>query len=555
MKTETSREKPKRFARVDLGQAMVRIGRVTAEQLAGAQRAAQANSLSIEDALVAQGLLTQEEVRFVLARALGLPYMNVQARMADPRVVALFPPEVLWRYRALPLTRDAEGILVAIADPYRDRALGDVQAIAPAPVRFALALEAQIEDALRRLLERTPMGAMIARLRTETESAGDPSGVVFVYGMLVKAVRLGAEEVSLAAAPERVTVEYRAFGCLQEREEHPGSLALAAFTRLRILTGLTGEEGTEAGHVRTRIGGEEMELAVRFGTTGAGGIATVRLLRPGETPADLARWPLPAEEAATVTALAEAPRGVVLVGAADAALARPFLRALAAAAAARGGRKAFTVEMRGAHGAGDGGGSDGGGGRRAEGPRGAVGGVLPYVATETGLPGSGAGALREALAHRPGILVVDGVQSEEELGVLLEAAQGDLLVLLGAPVASGARCVQHLLARGAARVLLAEALVGVIALRSLPRLCLGCRQARPGGGGYRRTGCAACGRTGYRGRVLACEAATCTAAVRDAIADGGSSRALGEALRAAGGVPLEARIARLAAEGVTDERR
>ncbi|MBI3272946.1 MAG: hypothetical protein HYZ53_28415 [Planctomycetes bacterium] len=516
-----------RFPALDLGEVLVRQRRITPEQRAAAEAAAREHSLSFRDAIVGQSVLTEEEAQFFLARAIGIPYLNVNAHVVDRGVLARYPAEVLWRYRALPLRETPKGVLMAIADPHAAQALADLQALSPTPLQFALALRIEIEEALRRVLAKTSLGPLLAHTRGAPENVTDPSGVVFTYGLLVKAVQLGADELSLEANGGWLAVSFRAYGFLLAREEHPVALLFPAFTRLRLLTGMT---GTGAGHgmLRTRIGEADLELRARITPTAGGSTASVRFARLGDTPANLEHWPIEPKDLARIAALVAAPRGFLLVGTPDADLGRALALSLAARAASCGGRRAFSLFL---------------------GERSGAQGVLPFAAGgEDAL--ERARAIEEALAHRPGVLAIATPDGQAELAPLLQAAEVDCLVIATVPVASLPKALLYLKADGANPVLLAEALLGGIAVRSLGRLCTECREKAAGG--YRRKGCTRCARTGYGGRVLAVEVGGVVAAAREAVASGADASAVADALRGQGWVPISECVAGLAAAGVVE---
>src|SRR5688500_1557527 len=107
------------IARKPLGQLLLDKGLVKPEQLDRAleeQRRSNHQKL-LGEVLVELRICTEDQITEVLAQAYGVPYARVSPKIADPKVIAVLPKEMLEKHQVLPLFL-VEGMLtVAVPEP------------------------------------------------------------------------------------------------------------------------------------------------------------------------------------------------------------------------------------------------------------------------------------------------------------------------------------------------------------------------------------------------------------------------------------------------------
>jgi type II secretory ATPase GspE/PulE/Tfp pilus assembly ATPase PilB-like protein len=192
-----------------------------------------------------------------------------------------------------------------------------------------------------------------------------------------------------------------------------------------------------------------------------------------------------------------------------------------------------------------------------------LGGIVQVqVNTRTGL--TFASALRSILRQDPDVILVGEIRDAETAGIAVQAALTGHLVLSTLHTIDAAGAIARLDDLGVDRYKVAASLKGVVAQRLLRKLCTSCRQldtAIPGPAlgrwlpagteRWREQGCAACGRSGFRGRVAVIETLVATPEIERAIAAGTPADTIADAARAGGMIRLwESGIERVIA-GVT----
>jgi twitching motility protein PilT len=214
-----------------LADMLVEVGRITAEQLASAQRHADSNGTNVTRSLVSLGLATENDFVEVLANRLGMPFASLQAGTVDRNAAELVTRELATSAQALPVAFDAtgSGLVVAVANPNAAEARRRIESFTGLPVTLALAPKRALGEAIRHLTldEVVPMGSGTP----ETEEAAPRLQVVGHDGLeseqeldvdldelLATLVRQGGSDLHLTAG---IAPAIRVHGDLAPLEDHP----------------------------------------------------------------------------------------------------------------------------------------------------------------------------------------------------------------------------------------------------------------------------------------------------------------------------------------------
>lgn len=288
-------------------------GVVSREEMELAQRSARQGGLTLPDALVTMGILTEDQIGTLMAEIHGVPYVFPYANAVDSDLLPRFPIEVLRRHVAIPFLRERDHVLLATPDVTNERARAELERVAGIPVRFALASRRRVERVLAEVYgpEQVP------------RYSEDPGGIALLYGHLASALRHKATEVRFEPGPYNVAVRYRIGDRLELRGFEPLSSHLALLARARVLVG-----PSPAGVVATQLASQDMTLEVAFLPTRCGDSILVRI-RPMEVfPSDLSRIPIDGSQLRDLKQVFSASRGLVLVAASNVLRARGLAYAL-----------------------------------------------------------------------------------------------------------------------------------------------------------------------------------------------------------------------------------
>src|SRR4030067_1244410 len=99
-----------------LGEMLVGGGLITEEQLKKALDEQKKRGGKVGEVLVDLGFVSEHNLATFLGRQLNLPYIEIEKQLVDTDVVRLIPSVMARRIIAVPLYKDKEALVVAIAD-------------------------------------------------------------------------------------------------------------------------------------------------------------------------------------------------------------------------------------------------------------------------------------------------------------------------------------------------------------------------------------------------------------------------------------------------------
>jgi general secretion pathway protein E len=158
-------------------------------------------------------------------------------------------------------------------------------------------------------------------------------------------------------------------------------------------------------------------------------------------------------------------------------------------------------------------------------------------------------ALRTILRQDPDVVMIGEIRDLETAQIAVQASLTGHLVFATLHTNDAVSAVNRLVDMGVEPFLLASSLIGVVAQRLVRRLCVECRKAD--GATYSAVGCAACNKTGYRGRSGIYEMLTVDDGLRRLIHSRTSEQQLREYAVAHGMRSLRQDGERWVAQGVT----
>src|SRR5918997_6214807 len=134
----------------EFGEVLVDEGLITSDQLEKAAAEQERVGRSLGRVLIDLGLVKEPDLVAVLARQIGLEFVDLNEYQIDPQAASLISEQVAKRYRALPIGFDGERLIVAMSDPANVFALDDIRTITGMEVKPVVATAADIEAAVRK---------------------------------------------------------------------------------------------------------------------------------------------------------------------------------------------------------------------------------------------------------------------------------------------------------------------------------------------------------------------------------------------------------------------
>ncbi len=246
-----------------LAKHLVQNNLLSAEEAAKAvEESRKANNMSLVTYLVSETKKVKDmDMARVASREFNIPLFDLSA--FDLEFAKEFfgtidekLEKLIRQHRALPLSKRAGRIFVAISDPTNVRALEDIRFQTQLNAEPVIVSDSKLADFIERALDKTKNQDMenlddsLADVETSTgegtpaigvsaEGSSDDAPVVkFVNQMLLKAINMGASDLHFEPYEHFYRVRFRVDGILQEIAKPPSNLAPRIAARLKVISQL-----------------------------------------------------------------------------------------------------------------------------------------------------------------------------------------------------------------------------------------------------------------------------------------------------------------------------
>lgn len=141
---------------VNLGKLLLAEGMISAFQLRHALAHQKANGGALAAALVALGIVRDEDITLAISRKCGIPSVDLDACVVEPAALLLVPADLARKYRVLPLSRGATTLVTAMVDPTDASAMDAVRFLTGRDVEPVVASESALARAIGRYYGSPP---------------------------------------------------------------------------------------------------------------------------------------------------------------------------------------------------------------------------------------------------------------------------------------------------------------------------------------------------------------------------------------------------------------
>lgn len=442
-----------------------------------------------------------------------VPRLDTGRLRYDPEVLGDLSVRYLKENWILPF-HEAEGIMLAIADPTREAAIEAVELAIGRSLAHRIAAFDEMQAVFELVFSPTvsayvPPGREAAAIPDERSLDDDlerlqdlASGAPVVQAvdeMLGTAVRLSATDIHVEPQRGGLRIRLRVDGRLRLHRSLPAPLARAIISRIKILAGLDIAERRlpQDGRTRVMVDGSEADLRIATMPTMHGESAVIRLLAREASALDLSRLGMRERDLSIFREQLAEPHGLVIVAGPTGSGKTTTLTA-AMSLLNDPERKIMTVEDPIEY---------------------QIAGIN-QTQVKPSINLTFATALRSFLRHDPDVLMVGEMRDRETAAIGIQAALTGHLVLTTLHTNNAAEAVVRLIDLGIDGFLLRSALRCVVGQRLVRRLCPHCREPQDAPSAAARSlierrlfeprqtdqyfkagGCDFCAGTGFRGRI------------------------------------------------------
>jgi type IV pilus assembly protein PilB len=495
-----------------LDELLLARGLISEEQLTEARLQASERGRSLGRTLIELGFVTEAGLVEILAKQLGIEFVDLTEERIDPSVVALVPEATARRHSCIPIRLEDNDrrLVVAMADPANGVAVDDVRALTKKDVRGVVATKADVMTAVNRhyrmehaaetLVEEAATRQMEETKSLEaaaSEADGDDAPIIKLVNLLItQAVNDRASDIHIEPEERLLRVRYRVDGVLHEMMTPPKALQNGIASRLKIMADMDIAERRlpQDGRMGLVVQGRNIDVRVSTLPTVHGEKIAMRILDKSSVLLRLEDLGFLPENYAAYEESFRKPYGMILVtgptGSGKSTTLYATINILN-----RPEANLVTVEDP-------------------------VEYQLPgvnQVQTNRKAGLTFASALRSILRQDPDVILIGEIRDHETAQISVESALTGHLMLSTMHTNDAPSAVTRLIEMGIEPFLVGSALDCVVAQRLARRLCGRCKEPYlpteqemeaaklpPEGEPpklYRAVGCPACGNTGYRGRV------------------------------------------------------
>ena len=502
-----------------LGRILVKLSKVTREQVQEALDLQQQRRMPIGQLLIELGYITQEDVNEALAAQAGMESLDLDRMEIDDEVVHLLPAETAQAYQVMPLKYEAgtNTLTVALKDPSNFRAVDDLRMLMGFKVNTVVANPKQVDEYIQRFYgqDDESIATLIGEMEDDTElmelqdrgqsidldtlvqAAEDNKVKRLLNLVLLQAIRDKASDVHFEPFEEEFKMRYRVDGVLYEMIPPPKHLSWAITSRVKVMANLDIAERRlpQDGRIELMVQGAPVDLRVSVLPTIFGESVVMRVLDRGNVSLDLEKVGLRDDDLETFRQLMHKPNGIVVVtGPTGSGKTTTLYAALNEMNDIS--EKILTAEDPVEY---------------------DIDGLVQIqVNEEVGL--TFAKALRSFLRQDPDIILVGEIRDLETAQIAVQASLTGHLVFSTLHTNDAPSSIARLLDLGLEPFLVTATLEGIVAQRLVRRICARCKeeyapteeqlmelQLTPedveGRVFYRGKGCDQCNQSGYKGRL------------------------------------------------------
>ena len=478
--------------------------------------------------LTRQNWIAEQVLYSALSEQLGIPLATVEDYPALPIYEDRVSTRFLEQVRALPMREDADGLVLAMADPLDHYVIDAFRLVSGREISVLLGIPSEIDAAFERLYVagRSSIGQIVGEAEgaVELEESSDvqhlkdlasEAPVIRVVNLIMeRALEARASDIHIEPFESRLIVRYRVDGVMQEVESPPRRLSAAVISRIKIMSNLDIAERRlpQDGRIKLRMKSKEIDMRVSTVPTMHGESVVMRVLDKGGVPLNFDTLGFQPETLKLFLNALTQPHGIVLVtGPTGSGKTTTLYTALQLLN--KPDVKILTVEdpveyqMEGIN--------------------------QIQVKPQIGL--TFANALRSIVRQDPDVIMIGEIRDLETAQIAVQSALTGHLVISTLHTNDAPSTVNRLLDMGVEDYLLTSTVNGILAQRLVRSLCTDCREPYEPLPEvvkefelerftddtpimlYRPVGCEACGGTGYSGRLGIMEMMPMTDTIRSLV--------------------------------------
>ncbi len=489
-----------------LGELLLNYNKIEKVQLEEALKKQENSDKRLGQLLIELGYITEKDLVDVLEYQLGVPGIDINQYELNPSLASYIPENIARRYEAVPLLKENNKLIVAMADPTNIVAFDDMEMASGLKIEPVLTTKKEIRQAqglvyTTSVEETAEVFASLTDYQNDEEPRLDElkqmveeAPIVRLTNLIInQAVQMRASDIHIEPQESQIRVRYRIDGVLKKNMTVPKYSQAALISRLKIISDLdiTKRRTPQDGRVRMNFSGFIVDMRVSTLPTIHGEKVVIRLLNKDESLLELANLGFSEENYYRFKKLIDKPHGIILAtgptGSGKSTTLFAILNYLNDPE-----KNIISIEDPVEY--------------QLEG--------INQVQAQKRTDLTFARVLRSILRQDPDVIMIGEIRDEETAQIAVRAALTGHLVLSTLHTNDAVSSITRLIDMGIPPYLVASTVKGVIAQRLVRKLCTECKKEyKPGveelefigeqsvGKLYKAGECNYCNSSGYRGRL------------------------------------------------------
>jgi general secretion pathway protein E len=497
---------------MSVADALVKKGLITQEQLLEVIAGQKIAGERVDLALIRAGLVTERDVLNVLSEQSHMPIAELSENDIDRELLKCVPSRIVHKYNLMPIRKQGKHAVVATCDPHNIYAIDELRTCINMPVKPVLATRGDINRMIK--LFYGVGGEVLAEMAADNgelqildeahvetadldaQQAQDASVIKLVNEILLEAIEQRASDIHFEPFERDFMVRYRIDGVLHTANVPPTiqQYKNAVISRIKILSGMNIAEKRlpQDGGFKLAFQGREIDMRVSLIPYAFGEGACLRLLDKARIRLSLTDLGMEGTTYETFKGLITRPHGIILVtGPTGSGKTTTLYAALKLIANSE--LKILTIEdpieyyLEGVN--------------------------QTQVLSKIGM--TFARAMRAFLRHDPDVILVGEIRDKETAETAINASLTGHLVFSTLHTNDSVSATTRLLDMGVEPFLIASSVEAIMAQRLVRTVCPKCKEAyvpenpellprdfnyQPGEKLHRGRGCRECRNSGFAGR-------------------------------------------------------
>lgn len=282
-----------RMNNMKLGDLLLYANKIDDKQLEQALDEQKKTNRRLGEVLVEMGFVTENDIIEVLEFQLGIPHVDLEKYIVNPKIAKIIPENLARRYDLIAIDKKNGYLIVAMADPLNIFAIDDVKLSTGYDIQPVISSKSHILNAIEKYYEEEAA----KKLLEEFEESYEPTSIEdidkeelvdvnsapvvrLVNSIIGQAIKMRASDIHIEPFSEEVRVRFRIDGDLEEIMTLSKNSLSAITTRIKIMGKMDIAEKRipQDGRVETNLEGKEIDMRISSLPTVYGEKVVIRLL-------------------------------------------------------------------------------------------------------------------------------------------------------------------------------------------------------------------------------------------------------------------------------------